>query len=416
MLPSECPYPETNPENPASHPLGSSAMEGNCAQCQRYYRRCPDCQAANRWLSRFCRNCGHSLTPVNWLPDLADTPLHHLPMRRPTRWSGPVESGLTPMWAGLLDGRVFMISNRGELRHLLRHPLRLEQPQPGNTPLASPPSYLHGFLAIPGEDQITLIDLLDSRGGARKVQRLRGPLLCPIASDNAQWLAALVMDGENRGLQLFRLHQGRLQLAWNQVLEGSGPDPNRFPRLLWCDDTLLYQTEEGVLSGIDPHSGVERFHLQCPCPPATLAPWVSGPHCYWGGSDGSLWWLKLKPDLQLHQLCGAQSLPMLAMAAGPRDLVASFGRTLLRVQLETSRCESLELPQYFTTSPWVGTEDALALSQEGQLYQLSLGTQTFQVESTEKVPSPFNGSLLPPFWNGREWMIFDQDGRLFVGE
>src|SRR5205085_1024461 len=103
-----------------------------------------------------------------------------------------VESGLTPLWAGLLDGRVFMMGSRGDLRHLCRQPYRWEQPQPGTTPLASAPSYLHGFLAIPGEDQVTLIDLLDSRNSTRKVQRLRGPLLCPIASDDAQWLAALV--------------------------------------------------------------------------------------------------------------------------------------------------------------------------------------------------------------------------------
>ena len=156
--------------------------------------------------------------------------------------------------------------------------------------------------------------------------------------------------------------------------------------------------------------------MQCPCRPATLAPWVGGANCYWGGNDGSLWWLKCRPDLQLHQLSGAQSLPMLALGAGGHDLVASFGRMLLRVQLQTHRCDTLELPQYCTSSPWVGPEDALAVSQEGQLYLLSLGSQTFQVESTDKVPSPFSGSLLPPFWNGREWLIFDQDGRLFIGE
>lgn len=416
MLPSECPYPETNPEHPPSHPLGSSANDGHCAQCQRYYRRCPDCQAANRWLARFCRNCGHSLVPLNWLPEVAESPLHQLPLNWPQRFSPPVESGLTPMWAGLLDGRVFLLGTRGELRHLVRQPLRWEVPPGANTPPASAPSYLHGFLAIPGEDQITLIDLLDSRGGGRKVQRLRGPLLGPIASDNGQWLAALVMDGDNRGLQLFRLHQGRLQLAWNQVLEGARPDGHRFPRLLWVEDTLIYQSEDGFLSGLDPATGLERFHLQCPCPPGPLAPWVSNANAYWGGSDGSLWWLKTRPELQLHQISGGQQLPMLALAAGPRDLLASFGRMLLRVHLETSRSETLELPQYCTTSPWVGREDALVLSQEGQLYLLSLGTQTFQVESTEKMPSPYSSSLIPPFWNGREWLIFDSDGRLFVGE
>jgi len=416
MLPSECPYPETNPENPPSHPLGSGASEGYCGQCQRYYRRCPDCQAANRWLSRFCRNCGHSLTALNWLPDLADTHSHSIPFRWPSRWSPPIESGIAPFWAGLLDGRVFVINRRGDLRHLLRLPARFEAWQFLNTQLASAPSYLHGFLALAGEDQITLLDLLDARNTARKIQRLRGPLLCPIASDCAQWVAALVMDGESRGLQLFRLQQGRLQLAWNQVMQGSRPDPNRIPRLFWCEDVLIYQTEEGLLTGFDPVTGLERFHEECPCPPASLGAWVYGPNCYWGGIDGSLWWLKVRPELQLHQLCGAQSLQMLAMAAGPHDLIASFGRVLLRVHLETSRSETLELPHYCTSSPWLGNDQALVLSQEGQLYRLSLGSQTFQVQATEKMPSPFSGSLLPPFWNGKEWLIFDQDGRLFVGE
>lgn len=414
MLPSECPYPETNPENPASHPLGSSASEGQCAQCQRYFRRCPDCQAANRWLSRFCRNCGHSLQALDWLPEQADTPLHRLPLSWPGDWHEPVASELAPAWAGLLDGRFFVLGRQGDLRQLSRPPLRLESPQPATQAPSSAPAYLHGFLIIPGPDQVTLIDLLDIRNSARKVQRLRGPLLCPIAADGGQWLAALVMDGENRNLQLFRLHQNKLQLAWNQVLEGPAQDRQRFPRLFWCDHTLVYLSELGELRGFEAASGGEVFQRQCPLPPAAMAPWTSGSNAYWAGQDGSLWWLKTHPEVQLHQLSGSQSSTILALGGGAHDLIASFGRNLVRVQLETSRVEQLELPHYCTTSPWVGPDAALALSQEGQLYLLSLGSQTFHVQSGDKLPSPFSGSLLAPFWNGREWYIVDQDGQLFV--
>ena len=414
MLPSECPYPENNPENPASHPLGSSASEGQCAQCQRYYRRCPDCQSANRWLSRFCRNRGHSLQALDWLPDQADTPLHRLPLNWPGAWHEPIQSGLTPAWAGLLDGRFFLLGRQGDLRQLTRQPLQLEAPQAAVQPPASAPCYLHGFLAIPGMDQVVLIDLLDTRNSARRVQRLRGPLLCPIASDNAQWLAALVMDGENRSLQLFRLQQNKLHLAWNQVMEGSGQLSNRFPRLFWCDQILVYLAEHGELKGFDAGSGAEVFARQCPSPPAALAPWTSGSNAYWAGQDGSLWWLRCQPEVQLHQLSGSQSATILALSAGAHDLIASFGRSLVRVHLETSRVEQLELPHYCTTSPWVGPDAALALSQEGQLYLLSLGSQTFHVQSGDKLPTSFSGSLLAPFWNGREWYIIDQDGRLFV--
>ncbi|MFN8607576.1 MAG: hypothetical protein U0931_08590 [Vulcanimicrobiota bacterium] len=414
MLPSECPYPETNPEHPASHPLGTSSSEGQCAQCQRYFRRCPDCQAANRWLSRFCRNCGHSLAAQDWLPDQADTPLHRLPLGWPEDWKEPILSGLSPAWAGLLDGRFFLLSRQGDLRHLLRNPNRLEMTQPPALPPSSAPAYLHGFLAVPGLDQVVLIDLLDIRNSARKVQRLRGPLLCPIASDGAQWLAALVMDGENRSLQMFRLQQTRLQLAWNQVLEGPGQQAQRFPRLFWCDHTLVYLGEAGEIKGFDAPSGSELFQRQCPTPPAALAAWTAGSNAYWAGQDGSLWWLKCQPEVQLHQLSGSQSSTILALSGGAHDLIASFGRSLVRVQVETGRVEQLELPHYCTTSPWVGPDAALALSQEGQLYLLSLGTQTFHVQSGDKMPSPFSGSLLAPFWNGREWYVIDQDGRLFI--
>lgn len=412
MLPSECPYPETNPEYPPSHPLGTSHASGYCSQCQRYFRRCPDCQAANRWLARFCRNCGHSLTPQTWLPDVADGPLQALPWSLPQQWRPHLECGFRPTWAALLDGRLFVVGSRGELRHLIGE--RLDTSLPNAAPPTSPPCYMHGFLAIPGEDQITLIDLLEARGSNRRVQRLRGSLLCPIACDQGQWLAALVMDGDNRSLQMFRLQGARLQLTWNQVIEGGGPQPKGIPRLFWCDETLVYQSEEGQLSGLEPSTGSERFRLNCPCPPSPLSPWVRGSDCFWGGQDGSLWWLRGRPELQLHQLSGAQDFPLLALGAGPRDLIASFGRSLIRVQLENTRCETVELPHYCTVSPWIGEEEALVLSQEGQLYQLSLGTQTFQVETTDKMPGPFSGTLLPPVYAGHRWYMLDSDGRLFI--
>lgn len=414
MLPSECPYPETNPEHPASHPLGSSAKEGQCAQCQRYFRRCPDCQAANRWLSRFCRNCGHSLQALDWLPERADTPLHRLPLSWPGEWHEPVASEVAPAWAGLLDGRFFVLGRQGDLRQLARPPLRMETPQPAAQAPSSTPAYLHGFLLIPGADQVTLIDLLDLRNSARKVQRLRGPLLCPIAADGGQWMAALVMDGENRNLQMFRLQGSKLLLAWNQVLEGSVQDRQRFPRLFWCGPTLVYLSEKGDLRGFEAASGNEVFQRVCPVAPGALAVWTSGANAYWAGSDGSLWWLRTRPEVQLHQVSGGRSATILALSGGAHDLVASYGRTLVRVHLETSREEECELPHYCTTSPWVGPDAALALSQEGQLQMLSLGSATFQVQSGYKMPAPFAGSHLPPFWNGREWYVLDQEGRLFI--
>jgi hypothetical protein len=414
MLPSECPYPESV-QNANGHPVGSSLSEGTCIGCQRYFRRCADCQAANRWLARFCRNCGHSLRALNWLPEHIDTPVHGRPLIWPTSWHGHLECGFRPLWLGLLDGRIFVLGNRGEVRLLARDPWRLEQPYPANPIQASSPTYMHGFLAIPSEDQIALIDLLENRSsGSRRVQRLRGPLLCPIASDQGHWLAALVQEAEHRNLQLFRLHNGRLQLAWNQVLEAPAAEPNRFPRLLWTDELLVYLREDGELLGLEAGSGQERFRLHCPCPPAPLAPWVKHGNCYWAGADGSLWWLKLTPELQLHQLSPSQALPILALSVGPHDLIASLGRSLQRLHLQTSRIEVFELPQYCTVSPWVGAQQALALCQEGQLYLLSLGKDTFQVEATDKMPAPFATSLLPPLWTGREWVIVDSDGRVFL--
>jgi len=422
MLPSECPYPETNPEHPATHPLGSSQAQGHCNQCQRYFRRCPDCRSANRWLARFCRNCGHALTALNWLPELADNPFQEKPFAWPLRWSQPIQCGFIPRWMALLDGRAFLLGPQGELRC---YQSRLDSPYPPlSGPVASSPSYLHGFLAIPGssrgesagEDQITLVDLLEARpGGGRRIQRLRGPLLCPLASDQGQWLAALVHEGDNRGLQLFRLHQGRLQLSWNQVIEGSGPDSSGIPRLFWLNSTLVYLDEHGQITGLDPISGTQVFQANCPSPPNLLPPWVHGSNAYWGGNDGSLWWLRTAPEVQLHQLSGAQTSPMLALAAGPNDVLASYGRSLQRVRLENGRCEILDLPQYCTVSPWVGQDRALALSQEGQLYLLSLGSQTFQVVATDKMPLPFGSTLLPPLWTGREWLTLDQEGHLFSG-
>lgn len=414
MQPSECPYPD---QSGVSHPVGSSAPEGTCAACQRYYRRCPDCQAANRWLARFCRNCGHSLRALNVLPDHVDTPVRDLPLNWPGRWHPPLDCPFRPLWLGVLDGRLFLLGVKGEIRTLARDPWRLEQPyQNASAPVqASAPSYLHGFLAIPSEDQLAMIDLLESRGtGNRRVQRLRGSLLCPIASDQGHWLAALVQEGDNRNLQLFRLHNGRLQLAWNQVLESATSESESFPRLMWSDELLIYLREDGEILGLEPASGQERFRLHCPCPPAALSPWVTESSCYWAGSDGSLWWLKLQPELQLHQVSPGQTRPILALGVGPADLLASFGRTLQRLHLETGRTEELELPQYCTVSPWVGHDQALAVSQEGQLYLLALGGETFQVSSTEKLPAPFASSLLPPIFTGREWVVCDSENRIFI--
>lgn len=299
---------------------------------------------------------------------------------------------------------------------LMRQPLRLEQPALGSLPVASTPAYLHGFMAIPGGDQVTLIDLLENRTAARRVQRLRGQLLCPVASDQAQWLAALVHDGDNRSLQLFRLSQGRFQLAWNQVVDGGGPDAQRIPRLFWCEDLLVCFNEQGVLTGHNPLNGQEVFRQNCPVAPAPLAPWVGGSQAYWGGIDGSIWRLRTRPELQLHQIASGNSLTMLALGVGPEDLVASYGRTLLRVDLDTDRTEWLELPYYCTVAPWVGRSQAVALTQEGHLYRLTVGTQTFQVEASLKLPGEFSGSQLPPIWSGRDWLVVDQSGQLFIGE
>ncbi len=416
MLPSECPYPDSQPENTANHPLGTSASEGQCSQCKRDFRRCPECQTANRWLARFCRHCGRALEARNWLPGQALSPLHERQVSWPQRWSSPLACGFVPNWAGLLDGRAFFLGKRGEVRTLARQPLGLEQPGLGNLPVASEPAYLHGYMAIPGEDQLTLIDLLDNRTAARRVQRLRGHLLCPVASDQAQWLAALVHDGDNRSLQLFKLAQGRFQLAWNQVVDGGGPDSQRIPRLFWCEDVLVCFNEQGVLTGHNPINGQELFRQHCPVAPAGRDPWVGGPQAYWSGVDGSIWRLRTRPELQLHQIASSNSLTMLSMAVGPEDLVASYGRTLLRVDLDTDRCENLELPYYCTVPPWVGRSQAVALTQEGHLYRLTVGTQTFRVESTLKLPGEFSGSQLSPFWSGRDWIVVDQSGQVFIGE
>lgn len=413
MLPSECPYPETNPNHPASHPLGSSAQVGDCAQCRRYFRRCSGCQAANRWLARFCRNCGQGLHARDWLPDTSseDSPQ---PSRWPAGWNQIGELGFAPIWAGLLDGQLFALGRSGGLRLWNRHSDEFEDPcGPLGTQL-SPPSYLHGYLAVPNQDSITLVDLLDARGsGPRRVQRLRGPLLCPTASDRAHWLAALVQDGESRSLQLFRLHQGKLQLSWNQVVAGGAPGSGVIPRIAWCDQVLIYFHEEGRIQGIEPTTGAQRFEERCPCPPASIPPWSSPGELFWAGQDGSLWWLRMSPEVQLHQLSGAQNSQVYALASQGDTLLVSYGRKLMRLQVSTGRNEVLDLPQYCTIAPWIQGETALVHSQEGQLYRIPLGQQNLQVESSERMPASFSNSLIGPIGSDWGWYTLDSDGRLF---
>lgn len=424
MLPSECPYPENNPENPVTHPLGSSQGQGLCNQCQRYFRRCPECRAANRWLARFCRNCGHPLEALNGLPDSADSRHQEIDFSWPLQFSSCLEPGFSARWAAILDGRTFVLGPGCQLGNLQGHPPRMDLPYSGlNGGVGSSPGYLHGFLVIPGnsgagegEDQLTIVDLLESRpGGNRKLLRLRGPLLCPLATDQGQWLAALILEGENRSLQLFRLHQGRLQLTWSQVLEGGRPDPNCIPRMLWCHQTLIYLDEGGLILGLDPIHGGEVLRMQCSGGPAMLNPWVRHDSAYWGGQDGSLWWLRMRPETQLHQLSSRQDSPMLALSIGPHDALVSYGRSLHRIRLETGVCEIQSLPQHCTVSPWVGPHRALACSMEGQIYVLALGGQTLQIQSTDRLPKPFGTMGLPPLWNGREWFFFDQEGHVMIG-
>ena len=104
----------------------------------------------------------------------------------------------------------------------------------------------------------------------------------------------------------------------------------------------------------------------------------------------------------------------MALGVGRQDLLASSGRKLVRVNLESLRVEEVELPNYCTLSPWVGTQSALVVSQEGQLYQLGLGGATFQVQASERLPSEFSGAQLPPLFDGQRWLIWDQSGSLFI--
>lgn len=422
MLPSECPYPpQVDVADAPSHPLGFGVdlKEGSCTLCGRWVKRCPDCSAANRWLARFCRQCGHGLEALNWVGESVDSPLAGRPFVWPRRWQLVARCGFLPRWSGLLDGRWFVLGRGGELRCLARDPWRLEPAAGAPLPPTQGAGYLHGFLVLPGDDSLAFVDLNPQSGGpasARRSPPLRGTLLCPVACDQGHWLAALVQDGERRSLQLFRLMQGRLTLAWSQAVASFAGHPDRIPRLIWCDETLIYLREDGELTGFEPAQGSELFRLSCNCPPSALAPWTRRGSCNWAGNDGSLWWLRLTPQVQLHQVAPAQPAPVLALTGGPNDLLASSGRVLRRVHLESGRHDSFELPHYCVTPPWVGDNASLVLCQEGQVYGLSLGTTTFQVTASDKLPAPFVSSSSEPVFTGREWLVCDSEGQLFLGQ
>ena len=424
-----CPYFQTSDDGADSleHLLeltaGRFGEPQDCTTCRKPVILCPLCGSANRLLSRCCRNCGKTLPSLHWpvmggswdsllLSQEVGLPKSAQPCALP-----PLDSAALLALGGIL----VQVGKEDQARLLRSDKILASVPFPPSTNNSKVIStcLLGGLLVAGLSERLLVNDLVDilavSPGSPtrRRSLPLRGELAAPLATDGQTILVALSRDQGRGHLQVFQSQGTRLQLSWARPLDEDGGHAS------WLSVSgahLLHASESGALECFALDTGELLGTLQLPVnlayfPP--LARQIQQKNCWIvAGNDGSLFRVYPRPKLESTPLAPTCSGPLFGVGADSQQIVMCHGKSLRRIDGVSGKIYELELPQYCTVAPWVQKNRALAVSQEGTLYALSLGSSSFQVEHALRLPGNFQGATLAPVQlHGELWLV-DGDGLL----
>ena len=396
-----------------------------CGICQRPVLLCPYCPGASRLLSRFCRNCGKALPQLHWpvAGGSWDSDLLESDLGLP-RAGRPCPCPPLASTAVLASGGVLVqIGKEEQARFLHGDRILASIPFPASAQGVS--TCLMGGLLVVGlperlliSDMVDILELSPGSPTRRKTVPLRGQLAAPLACDGQQTLVALSRDQGRGHLQVFQLMGARLQLNWTRPLDEDRPHANW---LSVCAGCLLLAREDGFVECFALDTGEQLGSLKLPTPLAYLPPLArllqQKPSWIVAGADGSVVRLCLQGrHVESMPLAPASDGPLFGMGADSQQVVLCHGKSLRRIDGTSGKVYELELPQYCTVAPWVQKNRALAVSQEGTLYALSLGTSNFRVEHALRLPGNFQGATLPPLQHCGDLWLVDGDGLLIQVE
>lgn len=398
----ECPYP----------PIGSTCLlepeQGFCGCQRRPIVHCPTCNAGNRALARFCRSCGARLDIFRWSSrggesgnSVLETGLTldpKIPAAWETRLSEPISAApvvLGGLFLGLDRNGHLVVLDPTSSVPLFHGPLA------GVSQVVASPAGLEGLLLVASEGKLVAVDLVEllelSPGSSsrRAALPLRGTLCSHLATNGVDRAAAATVDEERLLISVFGLDaSGQLIHQWTRSpgpLEGG----DAFASLAFLEDHLLVGTPDGRLWFHGLESGRLVGEDRVPEGLARANLLGRGRAAFVAGADNALHLVEPGDGLRRTSLAHPDEGLVYALGASNRYAVCCQGRTIRRVELRSGKLTELELPQYCTTEPIVGRDWALAVSNEGTLYHLSLAGNQMNVLSSRRL-FPAHGAVPAP--------------------
>ncbi len=416
LLPqSMCPYPAP------AHPIGQGGNQ-SCEACGKPLLYCNRCGAANRLLSRCCRQCGAPRPDQRWstrggegdsfLVKLAVAADAAAKVRWQTKLPEPVTAG-----ALLSHGLLVTLSAGGKL-HVLRE--RVGTPAYSGSlalqDILASPALIDGLLVAAAGNQIQVVDLLAAlkvspeSAPRDRMLAVPGSVTSHLASDGKRRVCLTSVDGTR--LFLHMLEAGRsVQLQWSRPLSNSASADGYYPVAV-TDDAVLVGEPDGHVWAWSAEGGHPLGEDQVEGGLLPL-PWVSRSQgVYVAGADGRIYrFERMNP---LARLCVADAVdrPLYAFGVSDAHLVTCHGRMVRHVRLATALATQFDLPQPCSLDPLVAQGLAVILSDDGTVYVLDLGPGQGFVRWTQKLFTSQGTVPCPPVATPRTLFACGPDGEV----